>query len=214
MTFKNRPTMAVHNLKMPRVVDDESDDSNDNINELENVADEDVDYGGMNVADLTPDQVPGSQPLPRPKQEHFVQLVFQGNYQNKAYQIAFSSQGNQKTLSGNAKDLMRKQHVIDRLGFLRGKLESMTFPTERKDAIAFCAGIMRGQNKPTILRLQALDRLAKMLHWFDAPPASTIDKRPDPAWFADYVKKAKLSHGLTINDTSTPQKKPPQKTAQ
>lgn len=202
-------------LRMPRIFGEESLDddvvgvNNDSEDAMEDGGDFDPDvkgsrgddHGSIDIADLEPSKIVGGQPLPRPMQEHFVQLMFQGSIsRHEAYRIAFGSKGKDKTLGNKATDLLRKQHVIDRLSFLSGKLKSLPNPTERKDAISFCAGVMRSQNKPTILRLQALDRLAKMLHWFDAPPASTVDKRPDPAWFAEYVRKAKLAHGHRADD--------------
>ena len=144
--------------------------------------------------DLPNSAIPGAKPLERAMQEHFVQLIFQGQFQHDAYREAFGSKGNKTTLIGNAKNLLKKNHVKVRLDFLKGKLNSMTHSTERKDAIALCANIMRSPNKPSIVRLQALDRLAKMLHWFDAPPASTVDRRPDPAWFVEFVRKSKVAH--------------------
>src|SRR5512137_2233660 len=153
------------------------------------------------IESLATDEEPGSQPLENEKHEAFCQLVFQGLAMTTAYREAVSPGGtcSHETCKVEAKRLGKQEDVQQRIIFLKGRIQELSHPAERMDAIKFCSKLMRSSNKPTILRLQALDRLGKILHWFDTPPARHEDKagRPDPAWFCEYVRRIKDSKGIS-----------------
>lgn len=59
-----------------------------------------------------------------PKQEHFCELVAKGEWQYKAFDIAFDSKANHNSLSVQACNLMSKPKIKRRVQELKNELDS------------------------------------------------------------------------------------------
>lgn len=159
----------------------------DGIQFEEDIVEQEVEVDGTVVV------TPGSVPLDNPKHEAFAQFIFQGMTLRDAYKQAISNKCNDNTADGQASRMLNKLNpeIKVRVEWLTNRLDNMDLPTERKEAIKMCSDLMRDKNQPGMVRLNALDRLAKMNRWFEQAPSGSENETPDPAWFCRYLSRVR-----------------------
>ena len=136
----------------------------------------------------------GSRPLANQKHERFVRAIFGGTTQVDAYLENISDKAKRTTAKTEARRLLKKPEVEERLHYLTNSIQSLDAPVTRLEAIKACTGIMRDPDASPDNKLKAIDRLGKMFKWFDAPPVDPTKVRPDPAYLHQYLKTAKANH--------------------
>lgn len=135
----------------------------------------------------------GSEPLHNSKYELFCRAIFAGCTQTDAYLEAISPTASRKTANTEAARLVKRDLIKNRIHFLQTKLEGTDQPISRKEAIRACTDILRDPNATPDNKLKAIDRLAKMFKWFDAPPLDPSANRPDPAFLYQYIKRSQAN---------------------
>lgn len=74
---------------------------------------------------------------------------------------------------------------------------------ERRKAIKMCNDIMKDKEMKPLDRLGAMDRIAKMKRWYEAPKTPPGSGTPDPAWFVQYVKNLRRHLGMSEPDATS-----------